>query len=64
MRSSEYGPRKCNKRRTNGMMKPKNYFTVTMVIYLIYSMSKWINTYSKPWPNIRISSITALLLGR
>ncbi|MBA0563298.1 hypothetical protein Golob_008283 [Gossypium lobatum] len=26
------------------MTKPNNYSTVTMVIYLIYSMARWINT--------------------
>ncbi|MBA0731470.1 hypothetical protein Golax_025509 [Gossypium laxum] len=35
-----------------------------MVICLIYSMSKWISTYSELWPNIGISPIVALLSGR
>ncbi|MBA0575218.1 hypothetical protein Golob_024637 [Gossypium lobatum] len=35
-----------------------------MVICLIYSMSKWISTYSELWPNIGISPIVALLLER
>ncbi|MBA0731465.1 hypothetical protein Golax_025509 [Gossypium laxum] len=64
MRPSEYGPRGHNKRRTNRMTKPGSYFTVTMVICLIYSMSKWISTYSELWPNIGISPIVALLSGR
>ncbi|MBA0637573.1 hypothetical protein Godav_024837 [Gossypium davidsonii] len=46
------------------MMKPSSYFTVTMGIFLIYSMSKWISTYSELSPSIRISPIAALLLGR
>ncbi|MBA0803087.1 hypothetical protein Gohar_013335 [Gossypium harknessii] len=28
------------------MTKSNNYYTVTMVTCLIYSMSKWISTYS------------------
>ncbi|MBA0810232.1 hypothetical protein Gohar_002241 [Gossypium harknessii] len=35
-----------------------------MVICLIYWMSKWISTYFKLLPNIRISPIAASLLGR
>ncbi|MBA0834290.1 hypothetical protein Goarm_006659 [Gossypium armourianum] len=35
-----------------------------MVICLIYSMSKWISTYSELLPNIGISPIAGLLLGR
>ncbi|MBA0785851.1 hypothetical protein Gotri_026687 [Gossypium trilobum] len=35
-----------------------------MMICLIYSMSKWISTYSKPLPNIGISPIAASLLRR
>ncbi|MBA0635852.1 hypothetical protein Godav_022173, partial [Gossypium davidsonii] len=27
------------------MMKPSSYSTLTMVVCLIYLMSKWINTY-------------------
>ncbi|MFQ6667762.1 hypothetical protein Gotur_033671 [Gossypium turneri] len=46
------------------MTKPISYSTVTMVIYLIYSMSKWISTCSELLPSIGISPITALLLGR
>ncbi|MFQ6642424.1 hypothetical protein Gotur_018727, partial [Gossypium turneri] len=34
------------------------------VICLIYWMSKWISTYFKLLPNIRISPIAASLLGR
>ncbi|MBA0620652.1 hypothetical protein Godav_006350, partial [Gossypium davidsonii] len=34
------------------MTKPISYSTVTMVICLIYSMSKWINTCSELLPNI------------
>ncbi|MBA0649683.1 hypothetical protein Goklo_017221 [Gossypium klotzschianum] len=42
MQLSGYGPRRHNKRRAtaNGMMKPSSYSTETMVIYLIYLMSK------------------------
>ncbi|MBA0575522.1 hypothetical protein Golob_025031 [Gossypium lobatum] len=29
------------------MTKPSSYSTVTMVIYLIYSMSRWISSYFK-----------------
>ncbi|MBA0743620.1 hypothetical protein Gogos_006285 [Gossypium gossypioides] len=46
------------------MTKPSNYSTITMVIYLIYSMSKWISTYSELWPSIRIPPIAVLLLRR
>ncbi|MBA0798389.1 hypothetical protein Gohar_008981 [Gossypium harknessii] len=46
------------------MTKPSSYSIVTMVIFLIYLMSKWISTYSELWPNIGIPPITALLLGR
>ncbi|MBA0753563.1 hypothetical protein Gogos_019821 [Gossypium gossypioides] len=41
-----------------------SYSTITMVIFLIYSMSKWISTYSELWPNIGIPPTAALLLGR
>ncbi|MBA0761697.1 hypothetical protein Gotri_024309 [Gossypium trilobum] len=34
----------------NGMTKPSNYSTKTMVICLIYSMSKWISTYFELLP--------------
>ncbi|MBA0673674.1 hypothetical protein Goklo_025213 [Gossypium klotzschianum] len=64
MRPSEYGLRRHNKRRTNGMMKQSSYTTITMVTYLIYSMSKWISTYSELWPSISIPSMTTLLLER
>ncbi|MBA0738499.1 hypothetical protein Gogos_011840 [Gossypium gossypioides] len=46
------------------MMKPSSYSTVTMVICLIYSMSKWISTCSELWPNIGIALVAALLSGR
>ncbi|MBA0562849.1 hypothetical protein Golob_007870 [Gossypium lobatum] len=29
------------------MTKPSSYSTITMAICLIYSMSKWISTYSE-----------------
>ncbi|MBA0786745.1 hypothetical protein Gotri_000152 [Gossypium trilobum] len=41
-----------------------HYSTMTMVICLIYSMSKWISTYSELWPSIGIPPIAASLLGR
>ncbi|MBA0738494.1 hypothetical protein Gogos_011840 [Gossypium gossypioides] len=41
-----------------------SYSTVTMVICLIYSMSKWISTCSELWPNIGIALVAALLSGR
>ncbi|MBA0712737.1 hypothetical protein Golax_011815, partial [Gossypium laxum] len=31
------------------MTKPSSYSTVTMVICLIYLISKWISTYSEFW---------------
>ncbi|MBA0805148.1 hypothetical protein Gohar_004689 [Gossypium harknessii] len=46
------------------MMKPSSYSTLTIVIYLIYSMSKWISTYSKLLPSIGIPPTTVLLLVR
>ncbi|MBA0618893.1 hypothetical protein Godav_028159 [Gossypium davidsonii] len=46
------------------MTKPNSYSTLTMVIYLIYSMSKWINTYSELLPSIKISPIADSLLER
>ncbi|MBA0630931.1 hypothetical protein Godav_002974 [Gossypium davidsonii] len=64
MRPSGYGLRRHNKRRTNGMTKPSSYSTVIMGICLIYSMSKWISTYSELWPSIRILPIVVLLLRR
>ncbi|MBA0577892.1 hypothetical protein Golob_000034 [Gossypium lobatum] len=45
-------------------MKPSSYSTVTMVIYLIYLMLKWISTYSELSPSIGISPIVILLLGK
>ncbi|MBA0577061.1 hypothetical protein Golob_024122 [Gossypium lobatum] len=45
-------------------MKPNSYSTVTMVICLIYSMSKWISTYSELWHSIGIPPIATSLLGR
>ncbi|MBA0701038.1 hypothetical protein Goari_022660 [Gossypium aridum] len=44
------------------MMKPSSYSTMTMVIYLIYSMSKWISTYSELLLNIGIPPIANSLL--
>ncbi|MBA0779835.1 hypothetical protein Gotri_004038 [Gossypium trilobum] len=35
-----------------------------MVIFLIYSMSKWINTYFELLPSIGIPPIANSLLGR
>ncbi|MBA0742470.1 hypothetical protein Gogos_015521 [Gossypium gossypioides] len=46
------------------MTKPNSYSTKTIVICLIYSMSKWISTYSELLPSIGILPIVALLLGR
>ncbi|MFQ6640223.1 hypothetical protein Gotur_016620 [Gossypium turneri] len=46
------------------MPKPNIYSTITMVSCLIYSVSKWISTYSELLPNIEIPPIAALLLGR
>ncbi|MBA0829570.1 hypothetical protein Goarm_014167 [Gossypium armourianum] len=46
------------------MTKSISYSTVKMVICLIYSMSKWISTYSELLPSIGISLIAASLLGR
>ncbi|MBA0666651.1 hypothetical protein Goklo_003033 [Gossypium klotzschianum] len=46
------------------MTKPSSYSTVIMGICLIYSMSKWISTYSELWPSIRILPIVVLLLRR
>ncbi|MFQ6646365.1 hypothetical protein Gotur_019077 [Gossypium turneri] len=42
----------------------KGYSTITMVICLTYSMSKWISTYSELLPSIRIPPIAASLLER
>ncbi|MFQ6636945.1 hypothetical protein Gotur_014134 [Gossypium turneri] len=46
------------------MTKSNSYFTVNMVICLIYSMSKWISTYFELLPSIGIPPIAASLLGR
>ncbi|MBA0814989.1 hypothetical protein Gohar_020771 [Gossypium harknessii] len=46
------------------MTKPSSYSTLTMMICLIYSISKWISTYSEYLPNIGIPPIPASLLGR
>ncbi|MBA0817586.1 hypothetical protein Gohar_021198 [Gossypium harknessii] len=46
------------------MTKPSSYSTVTMVICLVYLMSKWISTHYKLWPSIGIPPITVLLLER
>ncbi|MBA0552488.1 hypothetical protein Golob_023292 [Gossypium lobatum] len=46
------------------MTKPSSYSTKTMVICLIYSMSKWISTYFELLPSIGISPIAASLLER
>ncbi|MFQ6670279.1 hypothetical protein Gotur_035270 [Gossypium turneri] len=42
----------------------EGYSTVNMEICLIYSMSKWINTYFELLPSIGIPPIAASLLGR
>ncbi|MBA0679623.1 hypothetical protein Goari_011382 [Gossypium aridum] len=44
------------------MTKPSSYSIVTMVICLIYSMSKWISTYSELLISFGIPPITASLL--
>ncbi|MBA0702273.1 hypothetical protein Goari_022369 [Gossypium aridum] len=44
------------------MTKLSSYSTETMVIRLIYSMSKYISTYFELLPNIGIPLIVALLL--
>ncbi|MFQ6647587.1 hypothetical protein Gotur_021351 [Gossypium turneri] len=46
------------------MTKLSSYSTVNMVIYLIYSMSKWISTYFELLPSIEILPIHASLLRR
>ncbi|MBA0878759.1 hypothetical protein Goshw_008006 [Gossypium schwendimanii] len=46
------------------MAKPSSYSTMTMVICLIYSMSKWISTYFELLLNIGILPIATSLLGR
>ncbi|MBA0880856.1 hypothetical protein Goshw_010149 [Gossypium schwendimanii] len=45
------------------MTKSSSYSTVNMVIYLIYSMTKWISTYSELLPSIGIPPIADSLLG-
>ncbi|MBA0570028.1 hypothetical protein Golob_003716, partial [Gossypium lobatum] len=45
------------------MTKSSSCSTVNIVICLIYSMLKWISTYSELLPSIGIPSITASLLG-
>ncbi|MBA0664923.1 hypothetical protein Goklo_004860 [Gossypium klotzschianum] len=47
---------------SNGMTKPSSYSTVTMMIFLTYSMSKWISTYSDLLLSIGILPIAASLL--
>ncbi|MBA0816397.1 hypothetical protein Gohar_001063 [Gossypium harknessii] len=47
-----------------GFHSHHSYSITTMVICLIYSMSKWISTYFELWPSIGIPPIAALLLGR
>ncbi|MBA0873882.1 hypothetical protein Goshw_008644 [Gossypium schwendimanii] len=44
------------------MTKPSNYSTVTMVTFLIYSMSRWISMCFELWLYIEISFTVALLL--
>ncbi|MBA0766043.1 hypothetical protein Gotri_015129 [Gossypium trilobum] len=46
------------------MTKPSSYSTKTIVICLIYSMSKWIRIYSELLPSIGIPPIAASLLER
>ncbi|MBA0828586.1 hypothetical protein Goarm_013247 [Gossypium armourianum] len=46
------------------MTKSSSYSTVNMVICLIYSMSKWVSTYSEILPNIGIMPISTSLLER
>ncbi|MBA0552246.1 hypothetical protein Golob_023075 [Gossypium lobatum] len=46
------------------MTKPNNYSIVTMVICLIYLMSRWISTCFELWLNIGILPTTALLWER
>ncbi|MBA0638415.1 hypothetical protein Godav_025219 [Gossypium davidsonii] len=46
------------------MTKSNSYSTVNMMVYLIYSMSKWISTYFELLPSIGIPPIAASLLGR
>ncbi|MBA0662459.1 hypothetical protein Goklo_006576 [Gossypium klotzschianum] len=46
------------------MTKLSSYSTVTMVIFLIYSMSKWISTCSELLPSIGILPIAALVSER
>ncbi|MBA0716228.1 hypothetical protein Golax_015074 [Gossypium laxum] len=46
------------------MMKSNSYFTVIMVICLIYSISRWTNTCFKLWLKFEIPPIAVLPLGR
>ncbi|MBA0852776.1 hypothetical protein Goshw_009659 [Gossypium schwendimanii] len=46
------------------MTKPSSYSIVTMVIFLIYLMSKWISTYFELLLSFGIPPIAASLLGR
>ncbi|MBA0818477.1 hypothetical protein Gohar_021817 [Gossypium harknessii] len=46
------------------MTKLSSYSTKSMVIRLIYSMSKYISTYFELLPNIGIPPIVALLLEK
>ncbi|MBA0809312.1 hypothetical protein Gohar_024978 [Gossypium harknessii] len=55
MRPCEYGSRKDNKRKVTAL---------NMVIFLIYSMSKWISIYSELSPSIGILPTAASLLGK
>ncbi|MBA0673326.1 hypothetical protein Goklo_025107 [Gossypium klotzschianum] len=65
MQLYEYGSIKHKKKYgTNGMTKSNSYSTVNMMVYLIYSMSKWISTYFELLPSIGIPPIAASLLGR
>ncbi|MBA0683551.1 hypothetical protein Goari_025199 [Gossypium aridum] len=42
----------------------QSYSTVNIVICIIYSMSKWISTYSELLLSIGIPATTASLLGK
>ncbi|MBA0576828.1 hypothetical protein Golob_024327 [Gossypium lobatum] len=46
------------------MKKSSSYFTMNMVICLIYLMSKWISTYFELLPSIGILLIVVSLLER
>ncbi|MBA0642437.1 hypothetical protein Goklo_026823 [Gossypium klotzschianum] len=43
------------------MTRSSNYYTVIMVIFPIYSLSKWMSTYSELSSSIRTLLIVALL---